>query len=719
MTLKNRILGIIGVIMLLAWGSMGYVVVKLVAQGPELASTADQVEHISNSAIPLTVTIKEIKADVLQVQGWLTDISATRGLPGFDDGFSVAEEFAQKFDEHVALAHINARELNLPQVTAALNELQGAFPPFYEGGKKMAQAYIDTGPVGGNPQMNEFDAVAEDMGTAMDNLIGLVNEQTNTKLQELQTLTKGVKESNKSLIILIVIISVVSALAMVAGVLFLMRSLTRNFSDLNADVEAVMSGNDDMVLRLQNDRADEFGPIAKALEAFRESMRLGKEKETELREKELRILDQKREAEKAEAAKQAEFAAQRADEQNAMLERDRQAAERISVVVGAFAFGDFSQRLDVEEFEGVFAEICGGINQIGEVTNLGLGEIQTSLNALSNGNLTHEMTGEYAGVFAEIGEAMNATLKSLSASVSRIEVGSNSINASSDEVAAAAGALAQRTERSAATLEETSEAIQMLSRHVSNSADLASSANELTKNIQLQADEGKEILDATVAAMHEISASTATINKTITLIDDITFQTNLLALNAGVEAARAGEAGRGFAVVASEVRDLAARSSNAAREISAMVSTSQDQVNKGVAMVDQTGNALKAIADGVSGIADQISEISSSALDQSNSISEINLATKQLDQATQENAAMFEETTATSFVLSQEAENLVAVVATFKTNEAKTMPTEKMDKVGKFTAPEPSRPVIQLRSTSQVAIEPEIIISNEDDWEDF
>lgn len=397
--------------------------------------------------------------------------------------------------------------------------------------------------------------------------------------------------------------------------------------------------------------------------------------------------------------------------------------------MAACAAGDFSQKLDPSRFKGAFAEICEGINRIGDVTDSGLKDIREALAQLVDGNLTYQMEGNDAGVFAEIRKHMNKAFESLQSSIRQIEESSNLIGESTREVSDAAASMAQRTERTAATLEETSEAIQALSAHVAHSAELASEANDMAAKIQKEAQDGKNVVNATVKAIHEIDASTTAIRKTITLIDDITFQTNLLALNAGVEAARAGEAGRGFAVVASEVRDLAARSSDAAKEISALINASQEQVKKGVSMVDETGNALNSIVNGVVDIASQISEISSSSSEQANSITEINHATKQLDQTTQENAAMFEETTATSLSLKHETEILARVIGIFDTDSDEATPDDS--KVTHLATAKPDQPtsgaegepVPEPRVTApQATTSGNLAISEpdeEDDWDDF
>lgn len=338
----------------------------------------------------------------------------------------------------------------------------------------------------------------------------------------------------------------------------------------------------------------------------------------------------------------------------------------IAAVVSACALGDFSQRVSTEGKDAALADLCAGVNRIGEVANHGLQEVMCALRALSEGNLAHRMNGTYSGVFQDIHQAMNATAQSLADMVVRIEESSFTIGGSGDEIAASARALAERTEQNAATLEETAAAIEQLTRSVSSTAGSAEEALDTVTGIKAEADNSNAIVDRTVAAMQNIQTSSAAISDIIGLIDNIAFQTNLLALNAGVEAARAGDAGRGFAVVATEVRDLAARSADAAKEISALIEDSGNQVEQGVSLVDQTGTALKSISSGVSAIVERVEEIAKASREQSASLSEINTATIHLDQSTQQNAAMFEEATASSEVLKTETDNLAAVISAFK-----------------------------------------------------
>ncbi|NQU56382.1 MAG: methyl-accepting chemotaxis protein, partial [Rhodospirillales bacterium] len=271
MTIKAKIFAVLGIIMLLTGGAIGVAVTKLTAQGPELVRTEQQVAQVSNSAVPLLVVIKEISADIIQVQGWLTDIAATRGLPGFDDGFAEAEGFAKKLEEDIGLARGYAEVLGLTEILSALDEIQAAFTPFYAGGKLMAQAYIDFGPEGGNPQMEEFDTDAGKMGETSEKLVKLVEEKTAANLNSLLALTQGVRENNENLVMLLYTLAIIALVVMVIGVIFLYTNLTKSFRDLNDDVEVVMSDDDSAALNLDPERQDEFGPIASALAVFLES----------------------------------------------------------------------------------------------------------------------------------------------------------------------------------------------------------------------------------------------------------------------------------------------------------------------------------------------------------------------------------------------------------------------------------------------------------------
>lgn len=291
--------------------------------------------------------------------------------------------------------------------------------------------------------------------------------------------------------------------------------------------------------------------------------------------------------------------------------------------------------------------------------------LANGLSALSEGNLSDLIDTELAGEYDQLRKDFNAAAESLSQAISQIQDGSVRIRADVNQIAAASDDLARRTEMQAATLEETAAALDQVTASVRSTADGAGNVSRIVDTAQENAKISGQTVQRTVEAMDKINTSSSEIQKIITVIDDISFQTNLLALNAGVEAARAGPAGRGFAVVASEVRALAQRSSAAAAEIGALISNSGTQVRDGVEMVEEVQKSLKEIVTSVQEVATHVTEMSASSVEQATGLAEINTAINNLDGVTQKNAAMFEETNATTQSLMQECEVLSGAVSRF------------------------------------------------------
>jgi methyl-accepting chemotaxis protein len=268
----------------------------------------------------------------------------------------------------------------------------------------------------------------------------------------------------------------------------------------------------------------------------------------------------------------------------------------------------------------------------------------------------------------------NAAVGQVEEALADVVNGVGSIASATKEIAAAADDLSRRTEQQAANLEETTAAVREITVTVEKTAGGAAQANQLVLSARTDAERSGEIVRSAVDAMGRIEKSSQNINQIIGTIDEIAFQTNLLALNAGVEAARAGDAGRGFAVVASEVRTLAQRSADAAKEIKSLIGSATSEVSAGVRLVLETGKALEHIVAQVRELNEVVSEIASGAGEQSSALKQINIAISQMDQDTQKNAAMVEETTAASHSLRQEAGSLADAVGRFHISNVQSRP---------------------------------------------
>ncbi|RWR10768.1 PAS domain S-box protein [Sinirhodobacter populi] len=295
--------------------------------------------------------------------------------------------------------------------------------------------------------------------------------------------------------------------------------------------------------------------------------------------------------------------------------------------------------------------------------------LRIGLKALSTGDLSINIRDDFPFEYEQLRQDFNVAAQNLSEAIQVVIDNAASIDREARDISDAAEDLSHRTERQASTLEQTAAALDELTASVSSATAGVMDANRVVKLARESAESSGRIVQEAVDAMGEIEESSRKISRIIGVIDDIAFQTNLLALNAGVEAARAGEAGRGFAVVASEVRALAQRSSDAAREIDGLITASSNHVRCGVDLVGETGNALEKILVSVNDIASRMAEIAASSHEQASGLSEINIAVNQLDQVTQHNAAMFEETTAASHALTRGAQALAAAAAQFRTSK--------------------------------------------------
>ncbi|MFA6052537.1 MAG: methyl-accepting chemotaxis protein [Methylobacter sp.] len=333
--------------------------------------------------------------------------------------------------------------------------------------------------------------------------------------------------------------------------------------------------------------------------------------------------------------------------------------------------GDLRTRIDMSNKQGFAKMLSSGINELTDVIESAFNDINRVMEAMSQGDLTSSITNDYQGVYAECKNNINSTMAKLSDFIIQIRDAADFIDSSSQEMASGNNNLSHRAEQQAASLEETAASMEQLASTVRNNAENTQQANQVVISASQLAQKGGDVVHSAIAAMQEINESSNKIAEIIGVIDEIAFQTNLLALNASVEAARAGEQGRGFSVVATEVRNLAQRSANAAQQSNELIQNSVQKVRAGTAFVNETGAALTEIVDSVARVGEIVSQIAGASAEQTAGIDQVNQAVAQMDDITQQNAALAEQAAAGSIAMSEQSTNMTKLLSFFKVSSKK------------------------------------------------
>lgn len=342
------------------------------------------------------------------------------------------------------------------------------------------------------------------------------------------------------------------------------------------------------------------------------------------------------------------------------------AEQAIANLIDAAARGDFTQRVDLAHQEGFFRQLAQGLNQLMTIVACGLNDVVGILNAIARGDLTQTMDTHYAGTFDQLKNDTNLTVAHLREAIGNILDATTTISSAAREIAAGNTDLSNRTEKQATSLEHTASSMEQINATVKQNAQNATQANQLAQDANAIVGRGGALVQQVVGTMGTIQASSKKIADIISVIDGIAFQTNILALNAAVEAARAGEQGRGFAVVATEVRNLAQRSAQAAKEINGLIADSVTQIAGGAQLAGQAGGTMQEVVTSFQQVVALINEITCASREQSIGIEQVTRAIAQMDEVTQQNAALVEQAAATAESLEEQTAVLTQTVSQFK-----------------------------------------------------
>lgn len=657
-------------------------------------SVAEQkMNDLNGKLLPFAEFATDMVIDVIQIQQYLTDVSATHDPKAYQE----AEKYFSDFK--VKLAQLQLSEAINAEQKTDLTAINLAFEQFYALGKQMAATYNDQGIEQGNRMMQVFDESSIQLTALVGKLKNTATEKTTQMAESMATNADG------AFWLMMVISSMVMVISLVIA-LYLSRFL---YKQLGIDpfyakgiAKEIAKGNFDRTIVL--DEGDDSSLLYAIKNIQSSIMRFVSELEAMSNNH-----DQGHIWEQIDASQFSGTYGHMAQKLNAMVrshidlnmrtvevithyakgdfsvDMDRLPADKAKIteaidsvkqtlfdvsreideLADAGAKGDFSKRADVSKYDFMFKDILEDFNQLIDICDQGFKDILLVTSAMALGDMTKTIDKVYPGSFGKVINGINGTGEHLKSLVSDIKMATNAINMAAREIASGNNDLSHRTEEQAASLEQTAASMEELTSTVQANTQSAKQANSLAKNAAEIADKGVTMVGKVVASMESIDASSRKIVDIISVIDSIAFQTNILALNAAVEAARAGEQGRGFAVVAGEVRNLAQRSAAAAGEIKKLIGDSVEQVEDGSKLVIQAGHTMEEIVNSIGRVTAIMNEIAAASIQQTSGIEQVNQAIAQMDDVTQQNAALVEQAAAASEALEDQAQNLSATVEQF------------------------------------------------------
>lgn len=549
MSIKARLIAVLAIIMVVFTGAAAVTLVNLNAQLPKLEVTENSANVVANDAIPLMILIKDIQLDVVQVQQWITDVSATRGLPGFDDGFGEAANFAKKFGKDISKARELATKLGLDEIVTALNDTETAFGPFYATGVKMGEVYVAEGPEQGNVMMGQFDEVAASMGDNMDALRVKVSEATNLRLQGLQSSIHDVQTSVEGVTKLNMILSAIGFVVALGGAIYLFTVIKDSIQGLLDDIEQIQRQDWGSASCLSCDRTDEFGVVARALADTKTALGDMERREAEQKASEASLIAQ-RKKERLRMAEQfetsvgsmVETVSVAADEMQSTAKSVSATADQTSqqATTVAAAAEEASTNVQTvaaasEELSSSISEISRQVSQSTQIAGAAVAEVEGANEKVQGLAAAAHKIGEVVALITDIADqtnllALNATIEAARAGdagkgfavvASEVKNLANQTARATEEISAQISGIQSATEEAvtaigsiggtitqineitstiAAAVEEQGAATQEIARNVEQAAsgttEVSSSITQVTQAASETGSSATQILDA-------------------------------------------------------------------------------------------------------------------------------------------------------------------------------------------------------------------------------
>lgn len=655
MTIK-RMLTSVGIIIVLA------VTISITVSYTYTKSVKESVYEKEYEIMPHLFNFLRLQKDVIQVQQWLTDISATRAKPGFDDGFGEAKTYfkdGNKALDELIKAH---QEYNEPEMVTGLKAFKNNFSKFYQVGIKMANAYIDGGADSGNKVMGELDPFAEKLTKDLD--IWIKEHQNDA-----ESATHNI-ENKLSLLLMSTIVNGVLLMIFTLAIFSIMSSrIVKSINNFQAGILGFfkyLNREVTNVKMLDDSSSDEIGTMAKVVN-------------------------------------------ENITQTKVSVENDRKVIDDIIAVLTEFQQGDLCQRVNSSTTNPALQELTNLLNQMGGNLESNIDSILDVLEQYSNSNFINKTnTSGIKEHLLKLANGVNTLGDAISTMLVENKQNGLTLEDSSNILLENVNNLNNNSNEAAASLEETAAALEEITSNISKNTDNIVKMSGFATSLTNSSNDGKVLAEQTTVAMNEIDEEVNSINEAISIIDQIAFQTNILSLNAAVEAATAGEAGKGFAVVAQEVRNLASRSAEAANEIKVLVENATTKADYGKNIAAKMIEGYTGLNNNISKTIEIISSVESASKEQQQGIEQINDAVNSLDQQTQQNANIASQT---HDIASQTDTIAKLILQNADEKEFKGKESVKAKDMGNTQT--------KTISTKKSTIKPIVSNTNDDEWASF